>query len=86
MLKDNNSNETARDTFSFKSKDHSAQSSKMKYFEEDLLGMIKSLKSRNVQDDFQVKMKHDISNISSSPNVSVFAGKTGNLFEILPND
>ena len=34
----------------------------MQCFEKDLLGMIKSLKFRNVQDDFQTKMKHDILN------------------------
>ena len=48
--------------------------------------MIKSLKFRNVQDDFQSKMKHDISKIKSSPNVFVFADKTTNLYEIRPND
>ena len=48
--------------------------------------MIKSLKFRNVQNDFQSKMKHDISKIKSSRNVFVFADKTANLYEIPPND
>ena len=48
--------------------------------------MIKSLKFRNVQDDSQPKMKHDISKIKSSPNAFVFADKITNLYEIPPND
>ena len=48
--------------------------------------MIKSLKFRNVQDNFQSKMKHDISKIKSSPNVFVFADKTTNLYEVPPNE
>ena len=51
----------------------------MQYFEKDLLDMIKSLQFRNVQDEFQKKMKHDALKIKSSPNVFVFADKTTNL-------
>ena len=38
-LKDNNSNETARETFGCKSKQHSTQITKMQCFEKDLLDM-----------------------------------------------
>ena len=86
FLKDNNSNETAKETFGFKPKQHSTQITEMQCFEKDLLDMIKPLKFRNVQDDIQSKMKHDISKIKSSPNVFVFADKTTNLYEIPPND
>ena len=58
----------------------------MQYFENNLLDMIKSLKLRNFQDDFQFKMKHDILKIKSFPNVFVFVDKTMNLYEIPPND
>ena len=85
FLKDNNSNQIARETFGFKSKGHPAQITEMHCFEKDLLDMIKSLKFRKVRDDFQSKMKH-ILKIKSSPNVFVFADKTTNLYEILPND
>ena len=57
FLKDNNSNETARETFGFKSKRHPAQITEMQCFKKDLLDMIKSLKFRNAQDGFQSKMK-----------------------------
>ena len=60
FLKDNDNNETARETFRFKSKRHPAQITKRKCFENDLLEMIKELKFRNVQDDFQTKMKRPI--------------------------
>ena len=60
FLKDTDNNETARETFRFNSKRHPAQITKMKYFENDLLEMIKELKFRNVQDDFQTKMKRPI--------------------------
>ena len=86
FLKDNNSNETARETFVFKSKRHPTQITEMQCFEKDLLDMIRSLKFRNVQDNFQTKMKHDVLKMKSSPNVFVFANKTTNLYEIPPND
>ena len=38
-----------------------------------------------MKDDFQTKMKNDISKIKSSPNVFVSADKTTNLYEMPPN-
>ena len=61
FLKDNKSNETAKETFGFKPKRNLAQTTEMQFFEKELLDMIKSLKFRNVQDDFQSKMESDIS-------------------------
>ena len=58
----------------------------MQCFEKDLLDIIKSLKFRNVQDNFQSMIKHDILKIKSSPNMYVFADKTANLHKIPPND
>ena len=48
--------------------------------------MIKSLKFRNAQDGLQIKNKHDVSKIKSSPNMFVFVEKTTNLYELPPND
>ena len=48
--------------------------------------MIKSIQFRNVKDDFQTKMKNNISKIKSSPNVFVPVDKTKNLYEMPPND
>ena len=58
----------------------------MQCFEKDLLNIIKSLKFRNVQDNFQSMIKHDILKIKSSSNMYVFADKTTNLHKIAPND
>ena len=58
----------------------------MQCFEKDLLDIIKSLKFRNVQDNFQSMIKHDILKIKSSPNMYVFADKTTKLHKIPPND
>ena len=48
--------------------------------------MIKSLKLRNVENDFESKMKHDFLKIESSPNVFVFADETTKPYEIPPDD
>ena len=86
LLKNNYSNEIARETFGFKSKLHGAQITEKQSFKKDLPDMTKPLKVRNVEDDFESKMKHDILKIISSPNVFVFADKKKNLYEIPPND
>ena len=39
-----------------------------------------------MKDDFQTKMKNDISKIKSSANVFVSTDKTTNLYEMPPND
>ena len=82
----NDINESGKETFGFKSKQHPAQINELQSFEKDLLDIIKSIQFRNVKDDFQTKMKNDISKIKSSPNVFVSADKITNLYEMPPND
>ena len=65
----NGINESGKDTFGVKSKQHSAQINEPQSFEKDLLDIIKAIQFRNVKDDFQTKMKNDISKIKSSQNV-----------------
>lgn len=48
--------------------------------------MIKSIQFTNVKDDFQTKIKNNISKIKSSPNAFLFAKMAKNLYEMLPND
>ena len=67
-------------------KQHPAQINELQNFEKDLLDIIKSIQFRNVNDDFQTKMKNDISKIKSSPNLFVSADKTTNMYEMPPND
>ena len=48
--------------------------------------MIKSIKFRKVKDEFQAKMKDDISLINGSTNVFMFSDKTTNMYEVLPTE
>ena len=48
--------------------------------------MIKSIQLRNVKDNFQTKMKNDISKTESSPNVLFSTDKATNLYEMPSND
>ena len=72
----NDISESEKETFGFKSKQRPVQINKLESFEKDLLDMIKSIQFRNVEHNFQTKMKNDISKIKSSPNVFVSVGKT----------
>ena len=82
----NDINESGKETFGFKSKQHPTQINELQGFKKELLDIIKSIQFRNVKDDFQTKMKSDISQIKSSSNVFVSAEKTTNLYEMPPND
>ena len=61
--------------------DHPCQLRKLDNLEKDLLNVVASLKFRKLNDSFQEKMKSDISEIKSSPNVSIFADKTSNIYK-----
>ena len=54
----------------------------MEAFEMELLDIIPNIKFRSVIDAFQKKLKEDIPKIKQSPNVFVFADKTGNIYEM----
>ena len=58
----------------------------MEEFEEDLYGIATSIKYRNVNNNFQEKLKSDISKIKSSANMFIFADKTNNIYEMKPQD
>ena len=55
-------------------------------FEKDLLNTIKLIKSRIIKDNFQRKLKDDILNIKSSPDVYAFADKTTNIYKFPPQE
>ena len=61
--------------------DHPCQLRKLDNLEKDLFNVVASLKFRKLNDSFQEKMKSDISEIKSSPNVSIFADKTSNIYK-----
>ena len=79
-------NESGKESFGFKSKQHPVYISEVQIFGKDLLAMVKSIQFRNMKNDFQVKIKNNISKIKSSQNVFVSVDKTTNLYEMTPND
>ena len=55
-------------------------------FEKDLYGIVTSIKYRSVSNNFQKKLKSDITKIKSSANMFNFADKSNNIYEMKPQD
>ena len=72
--------------YGFKTRNYPGQCKELQNFEKDLQDMIKSIKFRKVKDEFQAKMKDDISLINGSTNVFMFADKTTNMYEVSPTE
>ena len=72
--------------YGFKTRNYSLQCKELQNFEKDLLDTIKLIKFRIVKDNFQRKLKEDILNIKSSPDVYAFADKTTNIYKLPPQD
>ena len=81
-----NKEEAKRETLGFKSKHHPCQLRELDNFEKDLFNVVPSLKIRKLNETFQEKMKSDISEIKSSPNVFIFADKTSNIYKTAPRE
>ena len=79
---DSNNCDNMKETFAFKSKNHPAQISELKNFEEELLDIIPSIKVRDIRDKSQAKMKNYISKIKSSPKIFAPADKFTNMYEM----
>ena len=76
-----NKEEAKRETFGFKLKHHPGQLREVDNFEKDLFNIVASLKFRKLNDSSQEKIKSDILDIKSSPNVLIFADKTSNIYK-----
>ena len=85
LSKENQQPETLK-TYGFKSRNHRPQITLSEEFEKDLYGIVISIKHRNVKNNFQEKLKLDISKIKSSENMSIFADKTNYIYEMKPQD
>ena len=72
--------------YDFKTRDYPPQCKELQNFEKDLLDTIKLIKFRIVKGSFQRKLKEDILNIKSSPDVYTFADKTTNIYKLPPQD
>ena len=55
-------------------------------FEKDLYGIVTSIKYLSVSNNFQKKLKSDITKIKSSANMFIFADKSNNIYEMKPQD
>ena len=71
-----------KEAYGLKSKHHPGIIKQLETFEKELFHIASSLKFRNTTDDFQKQLKEDISNIKSSPDVLIFAGKTNNIYKV----
>ena len=67
----------------FKTRNYTAQCKELQNFEKDLLDTIKLIKFQLVKDSFQRKLKEDISNIKSSPEMHTFVDKSTNIYNCL---
>ena len=72
--------------YGFKTRNYPPQCKGLQNFEKDLLDTIKLTKFRIAKDNFQRKLKEDILNIKSSPDVYAFAEKTTNIYKLPPQD
>ena len=72
--------------YGFKTRNYPPQSKELQNFEKDLLDTIKLIKFRIAKDNFQRKLKEDISNVKSSPDVYAFADNTTNIYKLPPQD
>ena len=84
-LKKDTSN-IAHKNYGFKTRNYPPQCKELQKFKKDLLDTIKLIKFRIVKDNFQRKLKEDISNIKSSADVYAFGDKTTNIYELPPQD
>ena len=80
-----NKEKAKRETFRLKLK-HPCQLRELVNLEKDFFNVVASLKFRKLNDSSQEKMKPDISEIKSSPNVFVFADKTSNIYKAAPQE
>ena len=80
------STETKREKYGFKSKQYLSQIKELDMFEKDLLELVKPVKFRNRNDKFRNEIKHDINKIKSSLNVFIPADKTTNMYKLTPKE
>lgn len=77
---DRNNNESSH--FGFKSKKCPPQNENLNNFEADVYDMIKNIEFRQVRDDFQDQLQHDIKRINNSTKAFIPADKTVNYYEV----
>ena len=77
-----NEKEEPSNKFGFKSRKCPPQNQDMEKFEDNLLGMIKNIKFRIVNDEFQRTLRKDIRIVNNSPKAFISTDKTANMYEL----
>ena len=80
-LKKDTSN-IAYTNYGFKTRNYPPHCKEIQNFEKDLLNAIKVMKFEIINDNFQTKLKEDILNIKSSPDVYIFSDKTTKIYKL----
>ena len=74
--------EETSDKFAFKSRKCPPQNKGMEKFEDKLLGMVKSIRFRKVDDEFQKTLENDIKMVNNSSKTFLPADKTANMYKL----
>ena len=77
-----NSNSAINNNFGFKSRKCPPQNEELNNFEADVYDMFKNIEFRQVRDDFQDQLQHDIRKINKSTKAFIPAEKTTNVYEV----
>ena len=72
----------SKEFYGFKSSKHPGPCKELESFEKELIGLINKIEFKTVRDQFQSKLKSDISKVKCSKNLFVFADKTSNIYEL----
>ena len=81
-----NDEKVKKKTFGFKTKNTPPVIKELEKFENDLFDIAKNISFKNINNEFQNKLKSDVSKIRNNPNVLVFADKTNNIYELTKKD
>ena len=73
---------SGKNTYGFRSLCYPEPSPDLAQFESDLMDMIRNIEFRPVHNEFQSKMREDITNIKNSQKVVVAADKSSNLYKM----
>nr|XP_047123016.1 uncharacterized protein LOC124806296 [Hydra vulgaris] len=86
LNKSSNSKNNFYYNYGLKTSNHPKQITEMLAFENELIDLVKHIKFRKVQSNFQNKLKQDINIIRKSNQTYTYADKTSNLYKLSKND
>ena len=78
--------ECIKENFGFKSNNVAPSNARLQRFEEEMYDMVRSIKFRKVENDFQKKLKNDVQEIRRSNKIFVHADKTTNIYKVTKDE